>query len=177
MASNNTSKGASTSKPKKRARQSAMNVENVHDILFENDSNCSYVSSSYESIHDIDIRNTPCGTGDLEWKNNTSSFKPVRYNFDQSQCGVSNDFSIENDGDFYDYFRNFVSEELVTKLVQYTNAFHAKSVGSTVVSSCSHINRWQDIDNHTFLSFLAFSLYMPQVKKLELLTSGRQTLH
>ena len=110
MASVHTNEGASTSRPTKRARQSAMNVENVHDILFENDSECSYVSSSDKSIDDIDISNAPCGTRDLEWKNNTSSFKPVRYNFDQSQCGVSNDFSVEKDGDFFDYCRNFVSE-------------------------------------------------------------------
>ena len=74
-------------------------------------------------------------------------------------------FSVENDGDFYDYFRNFVNEKLVTKIVQYTSAFHAKSVGSTIVSSCLQVHRWQDIDNDTFLSFLALSLHMPQVKK------------
>ena len=53
----------------------------------------------------------------------------------------------------------------MTKLVRYTNAFHANSIGSTAVSSCSRVHRWQDIDNDTFLSFLTLSLHMPQVKK------------
>ena len=66
MAGDHTNEGSSTSTPTKRARQSAMNVENVHDVLFENDSDCSYVSSSDESIDDIDPNNAPCGTEDLE---------------------------------------------------------------------------------------------------------------
>ena len=53
MASDHTNEGASTSRPTKRARQSDTNVENVHDILIENDSDCSYVSSSDESIDEI----------------------------------------------------------------------------------------------------------------------------
>ena len=57
MASNDTNEGASTFRLTKRARKSAINVKNKHDILFENDSNCSYVSLSDESMDDIDTSN------------------------------------------------------------------------------------------------------------------------
>lgn len=56
-----------------------------------------------------------------------------------------------------------MTDVFVNKIEEFTNNFHKKSVVDTIISPSSQVKRWQDLNNATFLSFLALTMLMAQV--------------
>ena len=114
-----------------------------------------------------DENDASCPT--MTWEKIDESYRPHTYHFDSSSSGINEQLNLNDISSPYDYFRSFVSNELISKIVEYSNNFYKKKLETTdVVSPHSRLKRFRELDNDTFITFLVLTMLMPHVKKSRL---------
>ena len=167
---------AGPSRPRKRSRMQ-LGSDEIPMALFDADTDLSSLSDSdtYQSVSTAsqmdssDSENevaTPSNvTANINWQDKPSNYTPKVYNFDSSNSGIGRHLEFDKNSVPYDYFRSFVTDDLVSKIVDYTNKFESKTSETATITRCARRKRWHDINNDEFLSFLGLTLLMPHVKK------------
>ena len=167
---------ASSSESSKRQKNDIMESEEIIELLFDSDisdSEISFSSSNEEEVFSSEDENdASCPT--MTWEKIDESYRTHTYHFDSSSSGINEQLNLNDISSPYDYFRSFVSNELISKIVEYSNNFYKKKLETTdVVSPHSLLKRFRVLDNDTFITFLALTMLMPHVKNLDCVITGQ----
>ena len=138
---------AGPSRPRKRSRMQ-LGSDEIPMALFDEDTDLSSLSDSdtYQSVSTAsqmdssDSENevtTPSNvTANINWQDKPSNYTPKVYNFDSSNSGIGRHLEFDKNSVPYDYFRSFVTDDLVSKIVDYTNKFESKTSETATITMC-----------------------------------------
>lgn len=100
----------------------------------------------------------------LSWSK--KDFKPTLHAFNDNNSGVKGDLTPEATP--LDAFQLFFSEGLISHIAEETNNYYKFVIENTTFKTYFRINTWKDTSICEMYEFLALTMLMPRVKKLDL---------
>lgn len=101
------------------------------------------------------------------WSNGTDDCTPISfrtYNFDNRNCGITDEAWLGDDSDELAYFLLFFNNELVTEIVEQTNKYFTHIYNITETPN-PMLHSWHDATVNEMYTFIGLLLLMPHVKK------------
>lgn len=99
----------------------------------------------------------------LSWSK--KDFKPTLHAFNDNNSGVK---GLTQEATPLDAFQLFFSEGLISHIAEETNNYYKFVIENTTFKTYSRINTWKDTSICEMYAFLALTMLMPRVKKLDL---------
>ncbi|XP_050456469.1 piggyBac transposable element-derived protein 4-like [Cataglyphis hispanica] len=99
----------------------------------------------------------------LSWSK--KDFKPTLHAFNDNNSGVK---GLTPEATPLDVFQLFFSEGLISHIAEETNNYYKFVIENTTFKTYSRINTWKDTSICEMYAFLALTMLMPRVKKLDL---------
>ena len=101
----------------------------------------------------------------FQWTDN--EYTPQIHDFDDTNAGITPGM-FTDESTCLDYFKHFVSNDLVVKIVEETNNFYDYLTSKVAPSPSSRLQKWTHTDENKIYLFLAITLLLARNKKLSL---------
>ncbi|PSN58486.1 hypothetical protein C0J52_00767 [Blattella germanica] len=101
----------------------------------------------------------------FQWTDN--EYTPQIHDFDDTNAGITPGM-FTDESTCLDYFKHFVSNDLVVKIVEETNNFYDYLTSKVAPSPSSRLQKWTHTDENEIYLFLAITMLMARNKKLSL---------